>query len=362
MSKVYADQKTVIDGIIYEWGDRIGYTPLAGRKSPGSGMARISKNVFGGVARNSIAYKPKSRDAVRQIFLRTIKKTPEVMVKVKSGGMSLQGIKRRVDYIGRNGAVEVEDQAGCTYNSKAELNALMDDWQGYGIPAKGGKRKEALHIILSMPPGTSIDGVHAAAKRFAGDVFDNHKYAFALHSDEAHPHVHLIVKIMDENGVRINPRKRDLQEWRERFAEKLREEGIEANATPRRARGVVRRHEKQTTLQIDEQYRAGKRSKPSYVTQARYAQAQAELAGHPLPQPGTEKARQIRRDMIRSYGAIAKAMAGGTASEQQQALNIVEFVRSMPLQHSKHDQLVASMRQQGRVGGRERHSPDREIS
>lgn len=349
MNKLYADRTTIVDGIIYEWGDRIGYAPLSGRKAPGSRATRISRNVFGGIVHNSIAYKPKSKAAIRQIFLRTIKKTPEVMVKVKAGGMSLQGIKRRVDYIGRNGAVEVEDQAGNTYNSKDDLKSLMDDWQGYGIPARDGKRKEALHIILSMPPGTSSDGVHAAARSFAGDVFENHKYAFALHSDEAHPHVHLIVKIMDENGVRINPRKRDLQEWRERFAEKLREEGIEANATPRRARGVVRRQEQQTTLQIDKQYFAGKRTKPSFITQARNAHARAELAGQPLAQPGAEQAKQMRRDMIRAYGDIAKAMAIGTASEQQQALKIVEFVQTMPSQQSKHDQLVASMRQQSRM-------------
>lgn len=359
MTKQYADRATVIDGILYEWGDRIGYRPLAGRKTPG-GRAVVRRNAFGGHAKNQIVPTSKSREAVRAAFLRTIKKTPEVMVKIKTGGMSLQGIKRRMDYIGRWGAVELEDQAGSLYNGKDEIKSLMEDWQGYGIPAKGGRRKEALHIILSMPPGTPIDGFKKAARNFAGDVFDNHKYAFALHMDEAHPHVHLIVKIMNEEGLRINPRKRDLQLWREQFAEKLRQEGIEANATSRRARGVVRRQERQTTLQIDEQYQRGKRARPSAVTHIREKHAQYEIAGQPLPQPGTERARAIRKDMTRVYAEAAKALAKGSTSEQSMALQIIDFVKAMPTDRSKHDLLVASIRSQGRAGGIDRPSAGRE--
>lgn len=359
MTKEFADRAIVVDGILYEWGDRIGYRPLAGRKAPG-GRAVVRRNAFGGHVKNQILPAAKSKDAVRAAFLRTIKKTPEVMLKIKTGGMSLQGIKRRMDYIGRWGAVELEDQAGNLYNGKDEIKSLMEDWQGYGIPAKGGRRKEALHVILSMPPGTPVDGFQNAARHFAGDVFSNHKYAFALHTDDAHPHVHLIVKVMNEDGVRINPRKRDLQLWREQFAEKLRQEGIEANATSRRARGVVRRQERQTTLQIDEQYQQGRRARPSAVTCIREKNAQNEIAGQPLPQPGAEKARAIRKDMTRLYGDVAKALAKGSSSEQNTALQIIDFVKAMPSDRSKHELLVASIRSQGRAGGIDRPSPGRE--
>ncbi len=37
----------------------------------------------------------------------------------------------------------------------------------------------------------------------------------------------------------------DLQRWRERFAEQLRANGVEANATPRRTRGATQRYPKQ---------------------------------------------------------------------------------------------------------------------
>jgi hypothetical protein len=72
----------------------------------------------------------------------------------------------------------------------------------------------------------------------------------ALHSEEqgkhgAHPHVHLVVKAEHEyGGSRLNPRKADLQRWRERFAEYLTELGVAATATRRDDRGFVKTHKK----------------------------------------------------------------------------------------------------------------------
>jgi len=45
------------------------------------------------------------------------------------------------------------------------------------------------------------------------------------------------------HGKRLNPRKADLQRWREVFAEKLREWGVDAEATRQASRGVTRNYE-----------------------------------------------------------------------------------------------------------------------
>ena len=72
----------------------------------------------------------------------------------------------------------------------------------------------------------------------------------ALHAEEKgkhgmHPHVHLVVKAEHEyGGPRLNPRKADLQRWRERFAEYLTELGVAATATRREDRGFVKTHKK----------------------------------------------------------------------------------------------------------------------
>jgi citrate lyase beta subunit len=62
----------------------------------------------------------------------------------------------------------------------------------------------------------------------------------ALHTDQPHPHVHLVVKAMSEQGKRMNIRKETLREWRRKFARHLRSQGISANATQRAVRGVTK--------------------------------------------------------------------------------------------------------------------------
>ncbi|MGY0193911.1 hypothetical protein ACWA7J_02430 [Leptothrix sp. BB-4] len=64
-----------------------------------------------------------------------------------------------------------------------------------------------------------------------------------LHDHQANPHVHLSVRAESRRGRRLIPRKVDLARWRETFAEKLRELGIEAEASRRFVRGNTLRPE-----------------------------------------------------------------------------------------------------------------------
>src|SRR5205807_383759 len=89
--------------------------------------------------------------------------------------------------------------------------------------------------------GTAPDKVHAAVRKFATEKFAlQHRYAMALHTDQGHPHVHVVVKAVSEQGERLNIRKATLREWRQDFARYLRDFGVEANATERAVRGEVR--------------------------------------------------------------------------------------------------------------------------
>jgi len=58
-----------------------------------------------------------------------------------------------------------------------------------------------------------------------------------LHTHQQHPHVHLVVKAENELGRRLHIDKQLLRDWREDFAQLMREQGIAANATPRAIRG-----------------------------------------------------------------------------------------------------------------------------
>ncbi|MDF7675979.1 traS protein [Neisseriaceae bacterium ESL0693] len=175
-------------------------------------------------------------------------KQPEVMVKItrrQSGNSNgLKGVRGHMDYISRHGKIEVENQDGEILKGKKAIQEQLKDWQKLGIKEESNKR-EALNIVLSMPAGTPANAVKNAARAFAEDQFLDHQYAFALHShadnpdEPAHPHVHLCVLMRNQYGQRLNPRKNDLYEWRLRFAEKMREQGIPCAATRRQHRGVT---------------------------------------------------------------------------------------------------------------------------
>src|SRR5688572_11154869 len=85
-------------------------------------------------------------------------------------------------------------------------------------------------VIFSMPAGTPPHKVLDAVRDFVREEFGTeHRYAMVLHTDDPHPHVHVVVKAVSEAGVRLNIRKETLRRWRQEFALQLRARGVEAN-------------------------------------------------------------------------------------------------------------------------------------
>lgn len=346
--------KIVIDGIIKDWGERLYYAPVKGAKG---------RNIRGGGGTKPAKPARPSGPATKEKVARTAKKTPEVMVKISGGGRDMKHIKAHMDYISRNGAVELEDENGDIQKGIDAVRDVRDAWAKgrIGIPYEGGKRREAFNIILSMPPGTDRQAVKDAARAFAKQEFGEHQYIFAAHDDEKHPHVHLAVKAVGKDGIRLNPRKGDLQFWREQFAEKLRDQGIEANATPRRARGVVQKAEKQAVCHIDAEFRRGKRREPSRVTRAREQDAADEAkTGKKRNNPAQDNISAARKETQKAYGQIARALAAGEDEDKKIAVDIVRLIQAMPPVLTKHESLVQSLRGRAEItSGREVESQHR---
>jgi len=124
------------------------------------------------------------------------------------------------------------------------MQILAKDWHEWETDGDA-RRKGATSIsmILSMPTGTDPGKLKAAAIDFARKEFANRSWVAGLHVDRDHPHVHITIARRDLDGRRFHPDRDDLFRWRQRFAEKLRERGIEANATPTRVRGLDPTHE-----------------------------------------------------------------------------------------------------------------------
>ena len=179
-------------------------------------------------------------------------RTPEVMVKVLSGGaVSAKAVQRHMEYIGRKGEVELYTDDGDALKGRDAAGGLPDNWNldleeagarrqiGRGTKAKPVRL--AHKLVFSMPPGTNPKKVLSAVQNLCREEFAlKHRYVMALHTDSSHPHVHVVLKAKSEQGKRLNIQKAHLKAWREQFAQHLRGQGVAANATPRALRNQKR--------------------------------------------------------------------------------------------------------------------------
>jgi hypothetical protein len=220
-----------IDGVLVQWGERLFY--------PGNRIVRseVSLRLSGSVRQRAAAIR-------RRIEATVVRRAPQVMVKVTGGGRGMAAIAAHFRYISKSGRLPFEDDRGVVREGKEALRDLADQWRyGGSFIDETSHRREAFNVMLSMPSGTDPLMVQRAAREFAKAELGDHRYVMVLHDHQANPHVHLSVRAESRHGKRLNPRKADLQRWRETFAEKLRGWGIDAEATRQRTRGQVRNYE-----------------------------------------------------------------------------------------------------------------------
>lgn len=162
------------------------------------------------------------------------KKLPQVVVKISGASKGANRAQAHINYIGRQGKVELEDQDGNKY-IKDEQKSLIEAWKVQGMHDKHetGIRREAFHFVFSMPEGTNAEAMKQAVKNLVKEEFDGHQYFLAQHLDTDCPHVHVLVNATNDRGERLNPRKQDLHNYRVNFVYKLAEQGVEATATRR---------------------------------------------------------------------------------------------------------------------------------
>lgn len=165
--------------------------------------------------------------------------SPQVMLKITGWGRGGGKLQAHGDYISRNGKIPVYDSMDSDLGDDGPRRDKVRDFMDGLIERDTGRanRRYTMNMMLSMPPGTDPDRFAGAVRGFLATEFDNHPYLYAFHNDTDHPHAHIVVAIKGHDGERLNPRKADLQDWREHFADALVREGIEADATPALARG-----------------------------------------------------------------------------------------------------------------------------
>jgi hypothetical protein len=191
--------------------------------------------------------------------------------------------------------------------------------------------------MFSMPPGTPPDKVLGAARNFAREEFwGEHRYAFVLHTDEPHPHVHLVLKAVNEQGVRLNIKKETLRHWRSEFARNLRLLGVEANATERAVRGETRKTRK------DGIYRASLRGDSTYVRAQAEAVAAEFLKGNVRGKLGKHKLVETRKAVEDGWRSVSSRLTKD--GHLYLAGEVQRFVGRMPPTRTERESVADELR------------------
>lgn len=121
---------------------------------------------------------------------RTVHRAPEVMVKVlNQGAANLKAVAGHLNYLARNGEVEIETDDGQHLKGKGVAEGLIENWDldleevapGFEPrpTATRRPRPRLVHkLMLSMPEGTPPEKVLAAVRDFTREEFGaKHRYA-----------------------------------------------------------------------------------------------------------------------------------------------------------------------------------------
>ena len=77
------------------------------------------------------------------------------MVKITSSGKNLKAIKSHMDYISRNGDIQLEDEQGLVYKGREEVRELRDYLRDNGVKIKKKNElkreyRQTMNIVFSM--------------------------------------------------------------------------------------------------------------------------------------------------------------------------------------------------------------------
>ena len=300
---------------------------------------------------------------------RVVQKAPEVMVKITGRTKDGEHLAAHLEYISRKGELDLEQSDGALIHGRDAVRELADDWAevGEGDSRRRSNSNMSVSVVLSMPIGTDPDRLKDAVRAFARAEFgDTFPYVFAFHQDAKgeQPHIHLSVRALGVKGERLNPRKADLADWRERFARELRGRGIQAEATPRRSRGITHKPERTSVRKARERFERTGKNEPRVLREAR-RDAEALARGGARAQPWDEQMRLRQAEVRSTYQAAARVLAASADPvDKALARDVQAFVKAMPAPVSRKVAMARQIAVEGQRArpaepGPERPGPDK---
>jgi type IV secretion system T-DNA border endonuclease VirD2 len=165
------------------------------------------------------------------------KRAPEAVFRVSGTAHGPSALAQHLNYITRDGELTLRGRDGDLIASHEDRRQLIADWSKDDA-AFHPRTPLARYYVISYVDHRNDVAVERAGRAFAATAFGaNHDFVAAFHTDTDNPHLHLTVRSFGEDGRQLHPKLNDFTRWRETWAEKLREAGLEAGATPRWVRG-----------------------------------------------------------------------------------------------------------------------------
>ena len=275
-----------------------------------------------------------------QTVARVTSRTPEVMVRISGKAKGAKHVEEHLRYITRDGELSAEDESGRLVTGRRMVKETAAAWMEGSTLNRRNNSRDTVNVILSMPPGTDREKLLAAARQCARETFgSDHSYLLVRHDDTDHPHCHLTVRSLAFSGRRLNPKRDDLQAWRVAFAAACRTHGIAAEATPRRARGAVRKSKRQAVFHAD-------KAKRSTVQKVKVQEALMVVMRPSAPPLEPDRAALEQNALVRAdWNQLAEELSRASAGKGQAlAHQIRQFLAEMPAAETERMQVQKQLR------------------
>lgn len=282
-----------IDGQLVQWGERLFY--------PGNRIVRPD------LTPRLDTLNRRKAAVIRHRIAAVVRRAPQVIVKIVSGGRGMRPITAQFQYVTRGGRLEFEDDRGVRRGGSDAVRHLAHQWRlGGSLIEDVSDRYEALYVTMAMPRGTDPALLLDAARAVAKAEMAGNRYIMVLHAQQAHPHVHFVVRAQSRTGERLNPFL-DRHRWRERFAQELRLRGIDADATRQSTRGENR----------------------FFVAPW---DARSPKSGDAPPKKSGERHLRQRAEMMRAWSHLMKVLSVSPLEEDRQlAERVAAFIGRTPV-------------------------------
>lgn len=276
-------------------------------------------------------------------------RTPEAFCKLTGVTRSVNHASNHIDYISRNGKVELEDEQGNLFSGSRLGYEITEQWKNISKfkqfqdpdPMKN-KSRYTTTLVFSMVAGTDEEKLKDSVRQLMKEEFGGkHKYVMGLHTDTNSPHVHVCIlnKGLNKNK-KLHLSRAKTKQLRAKFAEKLVEHGIKAVATPRQMRGVIDKSDNKNLKKIKE--RLAKKGETLEKDKKLAKTVILEVKGltPKKEQRGEKKMLQEQKEIRDWYADIIANSKDLTIDERKK---ILEYAKTLPSPETRRMKLENSL-------------------